>query len=74
MSVETFLKIKDILDKSRVDYKHIIHDYVKTSEDAAKIRGTNIEDAAKALILKVQSNDTSYYFIQAVIQQMKELI
>jgi len=73
MTVETFLKIKDILDKSRVDYKHLIHDYVTTSEDAAKIRGTNIEDAAKALILKVQLRDGSYDFIQAVIPANERL-
>ena len=67
MTVETFLKIKNILDKSRVDYKHLIHEHVSTSEDAAKIRGTNLEDAAKAIILKVQNKDGSFKFIQAVI-------
>jgi Ala-tRNA(Pro) deacylase len=67
MTVETFLKIKDILDKSRVDYKHLIHEHVSTSEDAAKIRGTNLEDAAKAIVLKAQSKDGEFYFIQAVI-------
>jgi Ala-tRNA(Pro) deacylase len=71
MTVETFLKIKDILDKSRVDYKHLMHEHVSTSEDAAKIRGTNLEDAAKAIILKVQNKDgskeSSFSFIQAVI-------
>jgi Ala-tRNA(Pro) deacylase len=67
MSVETFLKIKNILDKSRVDYRHLMHEHVSTSEDAAKIRGTNLEDAAKAIILKVQNKDNSFSFIQAVI-------
>jgi len=67
MAVETFLQIKKILDDAKVDYSHITHEHVSTSEDAAKIRGTNIEDAAKALILKVQSRDSSYSFIQAVI-------
>jgi len=73
MTVETFLIIKDILDKSRVDYKHLIHDYVKTSEDAAKIRGTNLEDAAKAIILKAQARDGTYSFIQAVIPAHKRI-
>jgi Ala-tRNA(Pro) deacylase len=67
MTVETFLRIKDILDKSRVDYKHLMHEHVSTSEDAAKIRGTNLADAAKAIILKVQNKDGSFSFVQAVI-------
>ncbi|MGV8172288.1 MAG: aminoacyl-tRNA deacylase [Candidatus Woesearchaeota archaeon] len=48
-------------------YTHLTHDYVRTSEDAAKIRGTNIGDAAKAIILKVQSKAGNYDFIQAII-------
>ena len=67
MTTETFLKIKEILDKAKVEYTHLTHDYVRTSEDAAKIRGTNIEDAAKAIILKVQSKDGLFHFIQAII-------
>jgi Ala-tRNA(Pro) deacylase len=67
MTVETFLKIKEILDNARVEYTHLTHEHVSTSEDAAKIRGTNLEDAAKAIILKVQSRDGAFQFIQAVI-------
>jgi Ala-tRNA(Pro) deacylase len=67
MTVETFLQIKKILDDAKVEYTHLTHEYVSTSEDAAKIRGTNIEDAAKAIILKVQSRDSNYIFIQAVV-------
>jgi Ala-tRNA(Pro) deacylase len=67
MTTETFLQIKKILDDARVEYTHLTHDYVRTSEDAAKIRGTNIEDAAKAIILKVQSKEGKFDFIQAII-------
>jgi len=71
MTTETFLQIKKILDDAGLEYIHLTHDYVRTSEDAAKIRGTNIEDAAKAIILKVQSKDNpgnkSFYFIQSII-------
>jgi Ala-tRNA(Pro) deacylase len=71
MTTETFLQIKKILDDAKVDYTHLTHDHVHTSADAALIRGTNIEDAAKAIILKVQSRnnslDSSYSFIQAII-------
>jgi Ala-tRNA(Pro) deacylase len=67
MTTETFLKIKKILDDAKVDYTHLTHEHVSTSADAALIRGTNIEDAAKAIILKVQSRDGSFNFIQAII-------
>jgi Ala-tRNA(Pro) deacylase len=71
MTTETFLQIKKILDDSGVEYTHLTHDYVKTSDDAAKIRETNIEDAAKAIILKVQNkdedNDRTFRFIQVVV-------
>jgi Ala-tRNA(Pro) deacylase len=67
MTIETFFAIKEILDSSKCQYTHLTHDYVKTSEDAASIRGTNIDDAAKAIILKAESVDSVPYFIQAVI-------
>jgi len=75
MTVETFLQIKKILDDAKVEYTHLIHEYVSTSEDAAKIRGTNIEDAAKAIILKAEfktenadgTMNKSFNFLQAII-------
>ncbi|MGV8172469.1 MAG: aminoacyl-tRNA deacylase [Candidatus Woesearchaeota archaeon] len=71
MAVETFLKIKEILDGEKIVYTHLTHEYVRTSEDAAKIRGTNIEDAAKAIVLKAEhkNGDGSkrFDFVQAII-------
>jgi len=73
MSQETFLQIKKILDESKVEYNHITHEHVHHSSDAAKIRGTNLEDAAKAIVLKVEFKDEkndstkSFKFIQAVL-------
>jgi Ala-tRNA(Pro) deacylase len=71
MGVETFLKIKQILDDAKVEYTHLTHEHVHHSSDAAKIRGTNLEDAAKAIVLKAEFKDDNGYksfkFIQAVI-------
>lgn len=71
MTVETFLRIKEILDKNNVSYQHLIHEHVHRSEDAAKIRGTNLDEAAKAIILKVERKDSEngkhYEMIQVVI-------
>lgn len=71
MTTETFLRIKKMLDDAKVDYTHLTHDYVRTSEDAAKIRGTDIADAAKAIILKAEykagDGSKTSDFIQAII-------
>jgi Ala-tRNA(Pro) deacylase len=67
MSKETFLQIKKILDDSKVEYNHITHEHVHHSSDAAKIRGTNLEDAAKAIVLKAQDKNGLVIFIQAVL-------
>jgi Ala-tRNA(Pro) deacylase len=71
MTTETLLKIKKILDDKKVEYVHLTHEHVTTSEDAARIRGTNLEDAAKALILKAEFKDDAgnrtFRFIQAII-------
>jgi len=70
MTVETFQQIKELLDKNKIIYEHVTHEHVHRSEDAAKIRGTNLEEAAKAIILKVEKkgeNGKFYIIIQVVI-------
>ena len=76
MSQETFLQIKKILDEARIQYTHITHEHVHTSSDAAKIRGTNLEDAAKAIVLKaefIENGTKSFKFIQAVLPANKRI-
>jgi Ala-tRNA(Pro) deacylase len=71
MTVETFLQIKEILDNNHFEYTHLTHEHVHRSEDAAKIRGTNLNEAAKAIVLKVERKDPEkgkyYDMIQVVI-------
>jgi len=67
MSESTFLQIKELLDSKKVEYKHLVHEHVKTSEEAARVRGTRLEDAAKALICKVQNSGNDGELIQAII-------
>ena len=58
MSTSTFLKIKELLDKNKAMYRHLNHEPVgKTSEDAAKIRGTSLENGVKAIILKIHDKE-----------------
>lgn len=39
------------------EYTVLEHEHVHTSEDAAKVRGTKLEEAAKALVLKDRTKD-----------------
>lgn len=48
---EVFKKIKQLLDDSKTNYRVIEHEPVQTSEQSAKIRGTKLEQGAKALVL-----------------------
>jgi len=73
MSESTFLRIKELLDSKKISYEHFVHAHVTTSQDAAAIRNTNLDDAAKAIICKVELKDGTYIFIQAVIQASKRI-
>ncbi|MFH1174069.1 MAG: YbaK/EbsC family protein [archaeon] len=58
-----FDDIKNKLNEHNIAYEHLQHGYVRTSEDAARTRGTSIENAAKALVLKTDQNT----FVQIVL-------
>lgn len=45
-------KIKNVLDEAGVKYQYQKHAPVKTSEEAAEVRGTKLQEGLKALILK----------------------
>lgn len=50
-SKELISMIKKVLDSRAIEYKFVEHEAVKTSEEAARVRGTNLEDGAKAMVL-----------------------
>lgn len=68
---EIFGKITARLDKLGIKYKVLEHEEVRTSEEAAKVRGTQLSDGAKALVLKSTEYETKY--IMAVIPADKQL-
>jgi Ala-tRNA(Pro) deacylase len=43
-------KIIALLNEKNIPFEHMTHDFVHRSEEAAKIRGSRFEEAAKALI------------------------
>lgn len=63
MGKELFLKIKKLLDENKVEYDLFEHEHVHTSEDAAKVRGTKIEQAAKAIIIKTKSGKLAQFVL-----------
>lgn len=54
-NLEIFNSIIYLLDNEGFEYQLMEHEFVHRSEDAAKIRGTNLNEAVKALILKTKS-------------------
>jgi len=49
-------KLISYLDENLIKYQHLEHAEVKTSEEAAKVRGTSLEQGAKALLMFADSN------------------
>ncbi|OGC47843.1 hypothetical protein A2713_01290 [candidate division WWE3 bacterium RIFCSPHIGHO2_01_FULL_35_17] len=69
-----YLNIKKALDSKKIEYKELNHEAVFTSEEAAKVRGTNPEEGAKALIFSgKKSGQSEKVFIQLVIQGNKRV-
>lgn len=43
-------KVLSFLDEKLIKYQHLEHEETKTSEDSARVRGTKLEQGAKALV------------------------
>jgi Ala-tRNA(Pro) deacylase len=54
---EIFGQIIEILKKHNLDYKVLEHEKVISAQDAAKVRGTNINEAAKAIVLQAKTGE-----------------
>ena len=50
-----FERIKKFLDKNSIEYRSLEHEAAHTSEESAKIRGTKLEQGAKALVMFADS-------------------
>ena len=51
-SPDSFEKIKAFLEQQKVKFEMTTHEPVRTSEEAAKVRGVSLASGAKAMILK----------------------
>ncbi|MEK6984622.1 MAG: YbaK/EbsC family protein [Nanoarchaeota archaeon] len=63
-----FDKIRDVLNKEKIEYEVLEHKPVYTSKEAAEVRGTELKQGCKALVCKTDEG-----FIQAVVSGAKEL-
>lgn len=66
MSLETFEKIVTLLDSNNANYKVVEHEPVRTSEEAARIRGTALSQGAKAMLCRVKITSNQRQYVQAV--------
>ena len=63
-----FEKARESLDREKIVYEVLEHKAVYTSEEAAKVRGTQLKQGCKALICKADGS-----FIQVVVPGDKEI-
>ncbi len=70
-SNKVFEQIKALLDGNKVKYQLYEHEPVRTSEEAAKVRGTKLGDAAKAMILTSKEYEGKLFMV--VIPADKQL-
>jgi Ala-tRNA(Pro) deacylase len=66
--MNTFEKILSYLDQAGVEYQHFHHAPVYTSEEAAQMRGLDLRQGAKSIILKVGDK-----FINVVVPGDKQV-
>jgi Ala-tRNA(Pro) deacylase len=55
MTTDLHTRILVLLEGSGIPFDHFEHEHVHTSQEAARARGTNIEDGAKALVFETGS-------------------
>jgi Ala-tRNA(Pro) deacylase len=74
MSQKEFDLIVNFLKSSNIAFEHIVHEHVHHSFEAAKIRGNKIEQAAKAIVLKIRKKKSKEYeFIQCIVSGHKKI-
>ncbi|MBD3209708.1 YbaK/prolyl-tRNA synthetase associated domain-containing protein [Candidatus Woesearchaeota archaeon] len=65
MGADILEKIRALLKQHNVNYALLEHGHVHSSQDAASVRGTKIEQAAKALVLKEKKTGILVMFVVA---------
>ncbi len=61
--VSIYQQIINLLNLKKIDYKEVSHEETLTSKDAANLRGTELENGAKALIVRGKSSSKNYMLV-----------
>lgn len=56
-------QIRDLLDSKSIEYRFMEHEPTPTSEDSARVRGTPLNEGAKALILRTSKSKKNYMVV-----------
>ena len=65
--MNSFDRIIKLLQDNNVPYTHLTHEHIVTSQDAAKVRGMDASQGAKAIILEARDSKKEKYYLQAVL-------
>jgi Ala-tRNA(Pro) deacylase len=65
-----FNQIVELLKSKNIEYKTLDHAPVKTSEEAAKIRGVSLASGAKAMLFKDGKNNIFYLAVMAANRKL----
>ena len=71
--MNSFERILAILHENNIAYEHVTHEHIVTSQDAAKVRGMEAEQGAKALILEARDSKDNKFYIQAVLNGSRRI-
>ena len=66
----TYKAIVDRLTKKNIDFKVTTHEPVKTSQEAATIRGVSLESGAKALLIRDTKTNDMFLTVMSASEQM----
>ncbi|CAK60329.1 unnamed protein product (macronuclear) [Paramecium tetraurelia] len=69
-NTQTFEAIQQLLNTNNIQFKLLIHEPTKTSEESAKVRGVSLDSGAKAMLLQ---NKKTQLFILCVMSASKKL-
>lgn len=80
--LSVFDNIIFLLNNNGSEFEILEHTFVHRSEDAAKVRGTNLEEAAKALVLRAKNSAGEKKYFMCIVsghkcmdlKKVKELI
>ncbi len=56
------MKSSAMLQQKEIAFQHLVHEPTPTSQDSARVRGTQLEEGVKSLILRGKNTKKNYQF------------